>query len=183
MRQVLFVQGAGAGTHADWDSALVTSLRGALGSSWEVRYPRMPDEDRPRAAAWGEAISAELSLLGARPVLVGHSVGATVLVETLVSRPAPCAPAALVLIGAPFMGGGGWPGEELEVPVDLGARLPTGVPLHVVHGTADEVVPCSHAHLWAAVAPRAQVHLLPGRDHQLGDDLTDVAVLIQHLGW
>ncbi|MFC0505264.1 hypothetical protein [Micromonospora costi] len=46
-RQVLFIQGGGAGTHDDWDDKLVDSLRRKLGNGYEVRYPRMPDEGDP----------------------------------------------------------------------------------------------------------------------------------------
>jgi hypothetical protein len=55
------------------------------------------------------------------------------------------------------------------------------MPVHVVHGLADDEVPPSHAHLYAQAVPRAEVHLLPGRDHQLGDDLGEVAAIIRGL--
>ncbi len=50
-RQLLFIQGAGAGTHDEWDDKLVASLREHLGPGWDIRYPRMPDEDEPSYAA------------------------------------------------------------------------------------------------------------------------------------
>ncbi|TMF15423.1 MAG: alpha/beta hydrolase, partial [Chloroflexi bacterium] len=37
-RQLLFVQGGGAGAHDDWDDKLVESLRRELGSKFEIRY-------------------------------------------------------------------------------------------------------------------------------------------------
>jgi len=86
----------------------------------------------------------------------------------------------VVLIGAPFMGVGGWPGEEFELPCDLGARLPQGVWVHVFHGLDDQTVSSSHAELYARAIGQARLHLLPGRDHQLNDDLSDVAAMIRH---
>ena len=61
-RQVLFVQGGGAGTHDEWDAALVESLRRGLGPGYEVRYPRMPDEDDPSYARGSAAIRRERML-------------------------------------------------------------------------------------------------------------------------
>lgn len=36
-RQILFIQGAGAGTHDEWDDKLVESLRQMLGDGSEIR--------------------------------------------------------------------------------------------------------------------------------------------------
>ena len=68
--------------------------------------------------------------------------------------------------------------DEIELPHDLGARLPQGVPVHVFHGLHDETAPPSHADLYARAIPQAQLHRLPGRDHQLDNDLSEVAKTI-----
>jgi pimeloyl-ACP methyl ester carboxylesterase len=85
------------------------------------------------------------------------------------------------LIAAPFVGTGGWPGEEFELASNLGALLPAQVPVHLFHGLEDNEVQPAHAHLYARAIPQAQLHRLPGRDHQLGNDLGDVATLIRTL--
>lgn len=177
-RQILFIQGGGAGTHDGWDNKLVESLLRGLGDGYEVRYPRMPDEEDPNQAAWSTAIRRELADLEDGAVVVGHSVGAAILVNALAGQPPACALAAIVLIAAPFVGDGGWPGDGFELPKDLGTRLPRGVPVHVFHGLGDETVPPSHADLYGKVIPQALVHRLPGRDHQLNNDLSDVAKAI-----
>ena len=180
-RQVLFIQGGGAGTHDDWDDKLVDSLRRELGDGYEIRYPRMPAEDDPSDAAWGPAIAEATAALRDGSIVVGHSVGGTLLVHTLVEPPPDGSLAAIVLIAAPFVGAGGWPGEEFELPGNLGALLDAGVPVHVFHGLEDSDVPPAHADLYAHSIPQAEVHLLPGRDHQLGNDLGDVATVIHGL--
>ncbi|WP_069768822.1 alpha/beta fold hydrolase [Streptomyces sp. LUP30] len=177
-RQILFVQGGGEGAHDAWDDKLVDSLRRELGDGYEVRYPRMPDEDDPSPARWAPAVHRELADLADGAIVVGHSVGATILVHALAERPPGARLAAIVLIAAPFVGRGGWPGDEFALPGDLGARLPQGARVHVFHGLADETAPPSHADLYARAIPQAQVHRLPGRDHQLNDDLSEVAEAI-----
>ena len=173
-RPVLFVQGGGAGAHDEWDDKLVGSLRRRLGNGYEVRYPRMPDEDEPTYSRWSAAIRRELAVVTDGAVVVGHSVGGTILVNTLAERPPERDLRAIVLIAAPFVGVGGWPSDEFESPHDLGARLPPGVPVHVFQGLQDMTTPPSHADLYARAIPQAQLHLLPGRDHQLNDDLSEV---------
>lgn len=184
-RQVLFVQGAGEGTYEDWDSKLARSLARALGDAYAVVYPRMPDEAQPRYPAWRDALLREWQALDGRaasagaarggPVLVGHSFGGAVLIRALAERPPRRAPGAIVLIAAPFFGEGGWRSDEMAAPADLGRRLPAGVPVLLYHGSADEVVPLAHVRRYAQAIGQASVRELAGRDHQLGEDLGEVA--------
>ena len=176
MVDVLFVQGGGAGAHDDWDATLVASLQAALGDGYVVHYPRMPDESDPQLAPWRAAILQELDGLGDDAMVVGHSVGGTILAQALAERPPGKRLRALVLLAAPFVGDGGWPADGFE-PADLGAGL-RGIGVHVVHGLADDAVPPSHADLFAAAIPQAKVTRLAGRDHQLNGDLREVAALI-----
>lgn len=180
-RQILFVQGGGEGTHDDWDNKLVDSLRSELGEAFEIRYPRMPDEDDPSYATWGPAIRREIAALDEGATVVGHSVGGTLLIRSVAEQPPALRLGAIVLVATPFVGDGGWPDEEFETPSDLGARLPEGVSVHLFHGLEDGTAPPVHADLYARVIPQAQVHRLPGRDHQLGNDLAEVAEVIRAL--
>jgi predicted alpha/beta hydrolase family esterase len=178
---VLFIQGAGEGTYDDWDDKLVDSLRRELGDGWEVRYPRMPAEDDPSHGTWGPAIVQAIGDLEDGAVVVGHSIGGPLLIQALAQQPPRMTLAAIVLIAAPFVGDGGWPDDDLDLS-DVGARLPPGVPVHVFQGLEDETVPPAHADLYAGEIPQAQVHLVPGRDHQLGNDLAEVARVIRATG-
>jgi predicted alpha/beta hydrolase family esterase len=180
-RQVLFVQGGGKGTHDEWDNKLVESLRQGLGANHEVLYPRMPDEDVPSFARWKPALQEAFEALCDGAVLVGHSVGGTILINVLAERLPACKVAAILLIAAPFVGDGGWPADELQLPADLGDRLPRGVPVHLFHGLEDDTAPPSHVDLFERAIPQASVHRLAGRDHQLNDDLREVAATISSL--
>jgi predicted alpha/beta hydrolase family esterase len=179
--RVLFVQGGGAGVHDEWDDKLVRSLERELGSHVRIRYPRMPDEENPGYAPWRAALEPELAALGGEAILVGHSVGGAVLVSTLAEQPGALRFGALFLLAAPFFGDGGWPSDELTLAADLGSRLPTGAPVFIYQGLEDEIVPPSHADLYARAIPQASVHRLPDRDHQFNDDLREVAATIRSL--
>lgn len=175
MGDVLFVQGAGPGVHAAWDMHLVESLRRELGSSYTVRYPRMPDEADPRVERWRPVIEQEVASLPPGGVVVGHSAGGTLLIHTLADAAPASALGAIVLIAAPFIGEGGWASEEIAPRPDLAERLPAMVPVLLYHGEADAEVPVAHVERYAAAIPRACVCRLAGRDHQLNNDLSEVA--------
>lgn len=172
---VLFVQGAGPKVHDQWDDKLVESLRRQLGQSYDVHYPRMPDEGDPRMATWRPVLEQELASLRPGAVVVGHSVGGTMLIHVLADEAAPTPLAAIVLIAAPFIGEGGWPSDEIAPRTDLGERLPAAVPVLLYHGENDPEVPVTHVEQYAAAIPRARVSRLAGRDHQLNNDLSEVA--------
>ena len=180
-REILFVQGGGAGTHEKWDSQLVESLRGELGSDYEIHYPRMPSEGDPSYSAWKAKLEKVFETLRDGAILVGHSLGGTILVKALTEQVSARRFAAIFLVAAPFVGDGGWSAEELQLPADLGVRLPPGVPIHLFHGLEDEVAPASHVDGYARAIPQARVHRLPARDHQLNGDLSEVAAVISSL--
>lgn len=179
--QLLFVQGGGAGTHDEWDNKLVASLERELGPACDIRYPRMPAADEPNYTAWKATLEKEFATLDDHAMLVGHSVGGTILINVLAEQPSGRRFGAVFLIAAPFVGEGGWPSDDVTSPPDLGARLPHGMPVHLFHGLNDDTAPVAHADLYARAMPQARVHRLPGRDHQLNNDLTEVAVAIKEL--
>ena len=181
MRQILFVQGAGKDVHEKWDDKLVDSLRRELGPSYDVRYPVMPNEDDPKFASWRLALEKELATLRDGAVVVGHSLGGTILINVLAGRAPKFALGAIVLIAAPFVGDGGWTSEDIEARSDLGERLPPGVPILLYHGNEDDIAPITHVALYAEAIPRARLRRLPGRDHQLNNDLSEVASDIRKL--
>jgi predicted alpha/beta hydrolase family esterase len=181
MRQILFVQGAGEDVHEKWDSKLVESLRRELGPGYEVRYPLMPNEDDPQVAAWGVAVESEIAALQSGAIVVGHSIGGTILIYVLTERAPAVGLGAIVLVAAPFVGRGGWKSDDIELRSDFGARLPLGVPVFLYHGEKDTIAPLAHVALYAAAIPHAHVRQLANRDHQLNNNLSEVASDIREL--
>jgi predicted alpha/beta hydrolase family esterase len=181
-RQLLFVQGGGGeNAHDEWDSKLVESLKRELGPDYEIRYPLMPDEDDPKFARWKAALRKELDRLDDGAVLVGHSIGAAILVHSLAEEPPGRPPAGIFLVAMPFIGKEGWPSDGIKPEPDLGAKLPAPSPVYLYQGSADEIVAAKHAELNAKAIPQAVVRMLAGRDHQLNNDMSEVAADIREL--
>ncbi len=177
---MLFVHGAGVGAHEE-DERLAASLRNALGDAYEVRSPKMPDEDGSEAGAWKGKIAAELAAMDGEAILVGHSAGAFVLLKYLSEEEPEKPVAGLFLVAAPYVGTGGWEFEEGALREDFASKLPEGLPVFFYHGRNDEVVPFGHLALYEAKLPRATVRGFDGLGHQFGDDLSEVAGDIEGL--
>src|SRR5690606_29864990 len=74
-----------------------------------------------------------------------------------------------------------WKWDEVRLPRNAATMLPGEMPLFFYHGRSDEFVPCAHVEMYAALFPQAAVRRLEGRNHQLNDDLTEVANDIRQL--
>jgi predicted alpha/beta hydrolase family esterase len=178
--QILFIQGGGAGTHDEWDNKLVDSLRRELGPSYDVRYPRMPNEADPSYAVWKAALEQEIANLDDGAIVMGHSVGSTILINAVAEVSPKQKVAGVILIAAPFVGVGGWPDDDIST-ANLGARLPPKTPVYLYHGRNDDTVPIAHVDLYAGTIPGAIVRRLLDRDHQLNNDPAEVAADIRAL--
>jgi predicted alpha/beta hydrolase family esterase len=180
-RQVLFIHGGGGGAY-EADARLAASLRDALGAGYVVRYPQMPDEEEPSYETWKSIIAGEVDAMGSGAVLVGHSIGASVVIRAVVDGDVGHSLAGVFLVAAPFWYDHDfWCWPEVELPTDAAGRIPDGLPVFLYHGRQDEAIPVSHVEMYARALPQATVRRLDGRDHQLNDDLAEVAQDIMRL--
>ena len=170
---VLFIQGVGEGAY-DADQKLVDSLQKALGVDYRVIYPRMPDEDNPASKAWKSAIAEALARLDGAVIVVGHSVGAFIVLKYLSEEPVHQSISGIFLLAAPYVGAGGWEVGESPLRDDFAAWLPKA-PLFFYHSRDDETVPFDHLALYTAKLPYTTVRELDTGGHQFNNDLSEVA--------
>jgi predicted alpha/beta hydrolase family esterase len=171
---VLFVHGGGEGAYEE-DRKLAASLQHALGTGYDVLSPKMPEEDRPVYQAWKERIANELVTLEGEVILVGHSLGGSVLLKYLSEEEVEKPVAGLFLIATPYWGVEDWEVDEYALREDFASKIARGMPVFLYHSRDDEVVTFAHAALYAEKLPRATVREFYGRGHQFGDDLSVVA--------
>src|SRR6476646_1288551 len=87
-------------------------LGDALGRGYRVLAPRMPRPEHPKYWTWAGRIGA-LIRRTRRPILVGHSFGASVPVTYLAETVEGARLAALILVATPFR----WPDSpEFALP-------------------------------------------------------------------
>jgi uncharacterized protein len=164
-RQILFAHSAGPQGSRQGSGFLVATLRKALGSGYDVRYPIMPEPDDPAYAPWHERLEQELAALDDGAVLVGHSLGGSVLLKTLSERKPTQRIAGMFLVATPFWGGAGWQLDEFTLREGFASRLPRIPKLCLYHSRDDEEVPFGHLALYARALPQATVRGLDGYGH------------------
>lgn len=173
---VLFIHGGG-GYKAD--KKLAADLQTVLGTAYDVQYPKMPDS--PEIEVWNDRIAAELAALDDEVILVGHSVGGSILLKHLSEEPVKNPIAGIFLIAPPYWGVEGWEVDEYTLQSDFPSKLPEGPPVFFYHSRDDETVPFVHLALYAEKLPEATIHEFDGRGHQFDDDASDIARDIKSL--
>jgi predicted alpha/beta hydrolase family esterase len=179
-KQVLFIQGAGEGAYQE-DRKLAASLQEALGTEYNVRYPKMPEEESSGYEAWKAQISKELAALDSKVILVGHSVGSSILLKYLSEERVEKPLAGIFLIAAPYWGVGGWQMDEFTLDENRVSKILKSVPIFFYHSRDDDVVPFAHLALHAEKFPGATIREFDGRRHQFNNDLSEVAADITRL--
>lgn len=179
-QQVLFIQGGAGEEDYEADSQLVASLQEALGDAYVVHYPHLPATDEPDFGRL-QQIGHALSELPDDSIVVGHSLGASMLLKYLSETPIRHQLAGLFLLATPY-----WRGDEewkqgLKLPPDFAKKLPANVPIFLYHCQDDEQVPIDHLGLYAQQLPQARVRQLPSGGHQFKQDASLVANDIKSL--
>ena len=122
----------------------------------------MPQPEHPQYWAWARRIDALLRG-SRRPIVVGHSFGASVLLKYLAETVRRPAMAGLFLVATPFWGSG-FP--EFALPPDVGERLRGLSPLYLYHSRDDAEISVDHLERYRSVFPQATVRVLGGRGHE-----------------
>lgn len=179
-KQVLFIQGAGKGAYEE-DGKLVKSLQERLGAEYNVLYPKMPEEEDSGYEVWKAEISKEIAFLNGRVILVGHSVGSSMVLKYLSEERFEKFLAGVFLIAAPYWGTGGWQIDGFTLDESRVSKLLKTFPIFFYHSRDDDIVPFAHLALHTEKFPQAIVREFDGRGHQFNNDLSEVAEDIKSL--
>jgi hypothetical protein len=178
---ILFIQGGGEGGY-EADKRLALYLQNALVETYDINYPKMPNENDPDYNLWKAKIEQELKKTESKVVLVGHSVGSFLLLKYITEEKIDKHILGIFLISTPFLGEGGWHFDDMNLENDIASKLPPDTPVFFYHSTEDEIVPFSHLALYAKKIPNATIRKIFGRGHQLNNDLTEIVKDIKNLG-
>jgi predicted alpha/beta hydrolase family esterase len=182
MKHIFLIQGAGTGAY-EMDKQLAISLSRSLGPHYKVHYPALPHEDDAPYEEWIHHLETELAPIQEPIVLVGHSVGASILIKWMSERETEKPIAGMFLLACPFWGGKGWlyPGYEGLMLTDSSLNRPTSSPIFLYHCRDDEIVPFDHLALYAQIIPEATICTRAEGGHQFNNDLSFLAEDIKNL--
>jgi hypothetical protein len=140
----------------------------------------MPNEDAPDFG-WGRQVGKEIAAIKSEVILVGHSLGASMLLKYLSENPISQPISGIFLLATPFWSGDEAWQEGLTLREDFADRLPGDVPIFLYHSRDDEEIDVAHLAIYARKLPRAFIREVASGGHQFGNDLTQVALDIKNL--
>lgn len=149
------------------------SLKDVLKPEYSVECPRMPNEEEPEYETWKIQIEKELGKINSGVILVGHSVGRSVLVKYLSEEDTAVTITGFFLIAPPY--------DESVLQNRLAAEFSNISKVFFYHSRDDEFVPFTHFTQYAEKLPKAIIRKLDGCGHQFYNDLSDVIKDIKKL--
>ena len=169
-QSVLFIQGAGGMWEPEGSGFLARYLEKSLGPEYDVVTPEMPDAATyPHYVPWRDRIDSELRAMDGPVVLVGHSLGGSLLLKYLAEGRPPASVAGLFLVSTPFWGSEDWE-AEYALPDDFASRPPE-MPIFLYHSREDPHVPYAHLALYEQRLPNATSRPTEGSDHSFVNGL------------
>ncbi|WP_246366947.1 alpha/beta hydrolase [Paraliobacillus salinarum] len=135
----------------------------------------MPVPENPNYAQWKDILKEELSNLDDNSILIGHSLGGSVLLKYLSEENCEPSISSLFIMGAPYWGlDEDWPSKEFQLSDDFASRLPEISQIHLYQSRNDEIVPFVHFECYAYKLPHAKTKILENSGHLFQQDLPEL---------
>lgn len=181
-QQVLFAHSAGVqGAPEKGSFDLVSYLRKELSDKYEIHYPIIEDPENPTYEMWKSLFSQEFNKIEKPLILIGHSLGGSMLLKYLSKEKSNTTISALFLISTPHWGKNGWDIEDFEMRKNFETELNHITRVYLYHSDNDTIVPFEHLNFYKKAFPHAIIRELKGTDHAFANGLPELVSDIKSL--
>ena len=178
---VLFIHSAGSQSGGQGSSPFLNHLRDGLGSSYKVNAPKMPAPTTPSYERWKEELQKHLSSNKHPCILIGHSLGGSVLLKYLSEQSPDIHLDGIFIVAAPYWGSKDWQVEEFILRKNFAKAFPKDLRIFLYQSCDDEVAPVSHLTLYSDAIPEARIRRLDGGGHAFKSGLFELIQDIRQL--
>jgi predicted alpha/beta hydrolase family esterase len=179
--ELLLVHSSGPQGPGEGSDPFAARLREELGAGYEVLFPVMPGPGDLHYRPWSERLGELLAESDEPLVVVGHSLGGSVVLKHVAESDRSEPIRGLVLVATPFWGESDWEAEWALPPdwPDADAELP---PTFLFHSRDDEEIPFDSLERYAQRLPGAAARPLEGNGHLFDrGDLSEIVEAIRGL--
>lgn len=174
-KQVLFIHSAGSQGPHQGSSDLKEYLQKALGDEYNLLDPKMPDPENPKYTLWKAQLEKVFASLDGEMILIGHSLGGSVLLKYLSEEACKQSISGLFMIATPYWGkDDDWRAEEYTLPENFASKLPRISQIFLYYSSNDEIVPSAHLEHYGEKLPHANIRILEGAEHAFSNGLPEL---------
>ncbi|HTE28204.1 alpha/beta hydrolase [Flavitalea sp.] len=163
--KVLFLHSAGPQHDEEGSAKLIKYIKDNLSTDYQIIAPIMPHPEDPDYKSWKLFLKEIFKIMDDDMILIGHSLGGSVLLKFLSEEKPPQRIKSLYLVAVPFWGLEDWEVDEFQLTEDFAENLPPIPSINIYHSKDDEIVSPHHAERYAAELPGAVYHELNGYGH------------------
>jgi predicted alpha/beta hydrolase family esterase len=173
--KILFAHSAGnQGAKGKGSHDLVVSLRKSLGKNFEILYPVLENPEEPTYAQWVSLFEAAFRNLDSPVLLIGHSLGGSMLLKYLSEKKTRITITGIYLVAIPQWSFDGWNAPEFALQNDFSAKLLPLPPIFFYHCLKDPIVPFQHVSFYKNAFPNAVFRDMECADHAFADGLSQL---------
>jgi uncharacterized protein len=165
-KNLVIIHGAGVRSYKIMTEKWVPYIKNELGAGFEITCPRMPNPQFPQYSSWRTTIKNTLSKIEGPLILVGHSLGGTLLLKYLTEEKVSQEILGLYFIASPYFSEDkGWNYQDFFINIGPD-KLLGNYPVYSYHSTDDAIVPVGHQGFYASKFPQTIVRTLEGHGHE-----------------
>jgi uncharacterized protein len=181
-KQIFFAHSGGAQSRPGQGSFdFVEWLQESLKKEYEIHYPVIEDPEEPTYAMWKAMLNQKLANLSGKILLIGHSLGGSMLLKYLSEEKTSIEIKGLFLVSVPFWGNAGWDVDDFALGTNFQLYLPDIPIIQLYHCFNDPIVPYEHMEHYKKVIPEAVAYKLIGNDHAFTKGMPKIVENIQSL--
>ncbi|UOQ50162.1 alpha/beta hydrolase [Gracilibacillus caseinilyticus] len=178
-KTILFIHSAGPQGPNQGSSNLINYLEQELENSYQIIHPQMPAPEDPKYDQWKHQLEKELSLLNGEAILIGHSLGGSVLLKYLSEHSCKLTIRGLFILASPYWGlDEEWQLADFMLQHHFADKLPSIANIFLYHSRNEKIVPFAHHQAYAKKLPQAAARQIDGDRHLFHDGL---AVLVDDI--
>ncbi|VXD11272.1 alpha/beta hydrolase [Marinoscillum sp. 108] len=173
--KILFAHsGGGQGSVGQGSFDLVTYLKNELGNEFEMLYPIINDPEAPTYQMWKNLFINEFKKANKPTILIGHSLGASMLLKFISEEKPNFLISALYLVATPLWGKNGWDVDDFVLKDNFENELKQVNKIFLYQCKDDTIVPFKHFNFYKKAMPDATVRVLKGTDHAFANGLPEL---------
>ncbi|SES12142.1 alpha/beta hydrolase [Salipaludibacillus aurantiacus] len=181
-KTVLFIHSAGPQGGGEGSSNLSAYLERELRNQYNFVCPKMPNPENPEYILWKKQLEKELDKLNGDVILVGHSLGGSVLLKYLSEESSNLTFCGLFIIASPYWGlDEDWQLNDFMLQDNFQKCLPAIPNLFLYHSRDEVIVPIKHHKTYSENLPQASLRELEGNQHLFHNGLPVLVKDIERL--